>query len=92
VSRALRRADRESVTKVQQVNRGLVLDRLQREALARVTLDFDGSVICSGRYAEGLAVGYNARKKGQRSYYPLFATVAQTAQVLDVLHRSGNDW
>jgi hypothetical protein len=29
-------------------------------------------------------------KKGQRSYYPLYCTVAQTGQVLDVLHRSGN--
>jgi hypothetical protein len=90
VSRALMRADRIAVAKVQQLNRNLVLDRLQQEALARVTLDFDGSVISSGRYAEGLAVGYNAKKKGQRSYYPLFATVAQTGQVLEVLHRSGN--
>jgi Transposase DDE domain group 1 len=90
VSRALMRVDRTAVARVREVNRSLVLNRLQREALARVTLDFDGSVIASGRYAEGLAVGYNAKKKGQRSYYPLFATVAQTAQVLDVLHRSGN--
>ena len=90
MSRALMRADWIAVAKVQQLNRNLVLDRLQRESLARVTLDFDGSVISSGRYAEGLAVGYNAKKKGQRSYYPLFATVAQTGQVLDVLHRSGN--
>ena len=90
MSRALMRADRIAVAKVQQLNRNLVLDRLQRESLGRVTLDFDGSVISSGRYAEGLAVGYNAKKKGQRSYYPLFATVAQTGQVLDVLHRSGN--
>jgi hypothetical protein len=90
MSRALMRVDRNSVRNMQQFNRNMVLDRLRREALARVTLDFDGSVIASGRYAEGLTVGYNARKKGQRSYYPLFATVAQTAQVLDVLHRSGN--
>ncbi|MGH8611610.1 MAG: transposase [Gammaproteobacteria bacterium] len=39
---------------------------------------------------EGTAVGFNRKKKGQRSYYPLFGTVAQTGQVLDVLHRSGN--
>jgi hypothetical protein len=90
VSRALMRVDRQGVAKVQQFSREMVLERLARESLARVTLDFDGSVISSGRYAEGLAVGYNAKKKGQRSYYPLFATVAQTAQVLDVLHRSGN--
>jgi hypothetical protein len=90
VSRTLARMDRQSVAKLQELNRTLVLDRLQQERLARVTMDFDGSVISSGRYAEGLAVGYNAKKKGQRSYYPLFCTLAQSAQVLDVLHRSGN--
>lgn len=90
VSRTLMKVDRRAVTNVQNVNRTLVLERLQQEKLPRVTLDFDGSVISSGRYAEGLAVGYNAKKKGQRSYYPLLATVAQTAQVLDVLHRAGN--
>jgi hypothetical protein len=90
VSRTLARMDRQSVAKLQELNRTLVLDRLQQEGLPRVTMDFDGSVISSGRYAEGLAVGYNTKKKGQRSYYPLFCTVAQSAQVLDVLHRSGN--
>ena len=42
------------------------------------------------RRAEGAAAGYNPRRKGQRSYWPLFATVAQTSQALDVLHRPGN--
>jgi len=58
--------------------------------LARITLDFDGSVLSTGRFAEGTAVGFNNKKKGQRSYYPLFCTVAQTGQVLDVHHRPGN--
>ena len=57
---------------------------------SRVTLDFDGSVIGTGKSAEGTAVGFNRKKKGQRSYYPLFCTIPQTGQVLDVLHRSGN--
>jgi hypothetical protein len=35
-------------------------------------------------------VGFNKKKKGARSYYPLFCTIAQTGQVLDFLHRSGN--
>jgi hypothetical protein len=35
-------------------------------------------------------VGFNKIKKGARSYYPLFCTVAQTGQVLDFAHRSGN--
>jgi hypothetical protein len=44
-------------------------------------MDFDGSVISTGRVAEGTAVGFNKKKKGQRSYYPLFCTIAQTTQV-----------
>ncbi len=36
------------------------------------------------------AVGFNKRKKGARSYYPLFCTLAQTGQVFDVYHRPGN--
>jgi hypothetical protein len=56
----------------------LVLERLEKEALQTVTLDFDGSVQSTKRHAEGTAVGFNKEKKGARSYYPLFCTVAQT--------------
>ena len=35
-------------------------------------------------------MGFNPGRKGQRSCWPLFATVAQTSQALDVLHRPGN--
>lgn len=90
LSRALAGADAQSVDALQALLREFVLRRLDRLALKVVTLDFDGSVIGTGRYAEGTAVGFNRKKKGQRSYYPLFCTVAQTSQVFDVLHRSGN--
>ena len=90
VSRALAGADQESVRRLQELLREGVLARLAALELPRVTLDFDGSVIGTGRWAEGTAVGFNRKKKGQRSYYPLFCTLAQTGQVFDVLHRSGN--
>jgi hypothetical protein len=70
--------------------RTLVLDRLVRESFARLTLDFDGSVLSTKGHAEGTAVGFNKLKKGARSYYPLFCTVAQTGQFFDRLHRAGN--
>ena len=35
-------------------------------------------------------MGYNRKRKGARSYYPLFCTLAQTGQVFDVYHRPGN--
>ena len=90
VSRMLSEFDEQSVGAQQAVSRGLVLERLQKEAFKTVTLDFDGSVQSTKRHAEGTAVGFNKEQKGARSYYPLFCTVAQTGQVLDVLHRSGN--
>lgn len=90
VSRTLSGMDKRSVEQLRQVNRQLVGSRLQALRLARVTLDFDGSVIATGRFAEGSAVGFNRKKKGQRSYYPLFCSVAQTGQVFDVWHRPGN--
>jgi hypothetical protein len=90
ISRSLRSADETSVDKLRSESRNLVLDRLSAEELSRLTLDFDGSLLSTGRHAEGTAVGFNKQKKGARSYYPLFCTIAQTDQVLDVHHRPGN--
>lgn len=90
ISRTLTNIDHEGVTALQHLMTELVVQRLSSLNLARVTLDFDGSVIGTGRFAEGSAIGFNKKKKGQRSYYPLFCTIAQTGQVFDVLHRSGN--
>lgn len=90
VSRTLAGMDARSVDRLRRLNRQQVLQRLSSLNLARITLDFDGSVLSTGRFAEGTAVGFNRKKKGQRSYYPLFCTLAQTGQVFDVWHRPGN--
>ena len=90
LSRSLASADERCVDKVRNESRTVVLERLVAERCSTVTLDFDGSVLSTGRHAEGTAVGFNKKKKGARSYYPLYCTVAQTDQVLDVHHRPGN--
>jgi hypothetical protein len=90
LSRMLKDATGPSIDRLRRLMRRLVVNRLRELALARVTLDFDGSVQSTTRRAEGAAVGFNKKKKGARSYYPLFCTIAQTSQVLDFLHRSGN--
>lgn len=90
VSRFLARCGRRCADGLRALMRALVLERVGALGLARITLDFDGSVQGTGRAAEGTAVGYNRRKRGQRSYYPLLCTVAQTGQILDFLHRPGN--
>jgi hypothetical protein len=68
----------------------LVIERLRQERFEKLTIDFDGSVQSTKGHAEGTAVGSNKVKKGARSYYDLFATVAQTSQFFDRLHRPGN--
>ena len=68
----------------------LVTERLARQRFKRVFIDFDGSVISTAGHAEGSAVGFNKARKGERSYYPLFCTVAETSQFLSMLHRAGN--
>jgi len=90
ISRMLKNADAKSVENLRSLLRSMLFDRLKTLGLARITVDFDGSVQSTGRFAEGTAVGFNKKKKGARSYYPLFCTMAQTGQVLDFLHRSGN--
>lgn len=90
ISRVLASADGRCVDNLRALCRELVMQRLRSCTLFRITLDFDGSVISTKRHAEQTAVGYNKKHKGQRSYYPLFCTIAQTGQIFDLLHRPGN--
>ena len=90
LSRMLKDISPKCVDQARCLLRDMVLDRLKQMKPTRITLDFDGSVQSTRRHAEGTAVGFNKKKKGARSYYPLFCTVAQTGQVLDFLHRPGN--
>jgi hypothetical protein len=90
MTRQLRSVDEATLAKLDAVREDLVLERLAKEQCSVVTLDTDGSVLSHKGHAEGTAIGFNKVKKGARSYYPLFVTVAQTSQVLKVHHRSGN--
>lgn len=90
ISRTLSRMEPQSVDNIRILSRDMVVEGLERERFPRLTLDFDGSVLSTQGHAEGTAVGFNKVKKGSRSYYPLFCTVAQTAQFFDVHHRPGN--
>lgn len=90
ISRTLSAMEHKEVEKIRDLSRTLVIEGLIRERLPRLTLDFDGSVQTTKGHAEGTAVGFNKQKKGARSYYPLFCTIAQTSQFFDIYHRPGN--
>lgn len=90
LSRSLSGADDASCEKTKAVNEKIVVDRMAQSCPARATLDFDGSVLSTKRKAQGSAVGFNKKKKGARSYYPLLCSVAQTGQFFQFYHRPGN--
>jgi hypothetical protein len=90
VTRTLSRADDAAINNTRREIRAVVAERVVTAGLRRVTLDFDGSVTSTTGHVEGTAVGYNKKKKGARSYYNLYCTVAQTEQFFDVHFRPGN--
>jgi len=91
VSRNMSKADPQAIKNYRSLIKSIFYERIIKQGFRRLTIDFDGSVIWTrGRGVEGTAVGFNKKRKGARSYYPLLCTCAQTAQVVDMLFRSGN--
>ena len=70
LSRSLNRMNGKVFENLRKLNREMVGDRLMQEKSKRMTLDFDGSVLGTGRFAEGTAVGYNKNKKGTEKLLP----------------------
>ena len=90
ISRSLSKIECKEMEKGRIMLRTMVIDGLNRVGLPRLTFDFDGSVQSTRGHAEGTAVGFNKKKKGARSYYNLYCTVAQSGQFFDFLPRPGN--
>jgi hypothetical protein len=59
-------------------------------ALARATIDLDGTVIRTGDQVDGAERGFNPHHPKDPSYYPLTGHLAQTGQILGVWNRPGN--
>ena len=76
------------------------LRRLNAEVVARVvgfylhartlTIDVDGTVLCTGQKVGGAARGYNPHHRKVPSYYPVSAYLADSGHVLRLHNRPGN--
>ncbi len=62
----------------------------KKKWFGRVTLDFDSSVSGVFGSQEGAEKGYNPKKKGQKSYHPIFCFIAETRECLHNWFRTGN--
>jgi hypothetical protein len=86
----LRQSTATTVEALRSLNTELVIEQLHRLALPRITLDVDGTVVCTGMQVEWAFRGFNPHHRKTPSYYPLLAHIAQTGQILRLRNRPGN--
>lgn len=90
ISRWLGQFTVDSLQALVRLNSEIVGEKLRDLKLARVTLDFDGTVLTTGHKVAWAFRGYNPHKRYAPSYYPLLCHVAQTGHFLHVRNRPGN--
>lgn len=90
LSRSLGQFTLSSLEALTQLNSEIVRDQIRKLGLARITLDFDGTVLSTGHQVKWAFRGYNPHKRYAPSYYPLLCHVAQTGHFLQVKNRPGN--
>jgi hypothetical protein len=73
-----------------QLNHDLVVETLAACRLPRLTIDVDGTVVCTGALVQWAFRGFNPHHRKHLSYYPLLAHVAQTGHILKIKNRPGN--
>ncbi len=90
VSRWLGQFTNDALQALVSLNSEIVTEKLKAMNLARVTLDFDGTVLSCGDEVKWAARGYNPHNRHAKSLYPLLCHVAQTGHFLRVLNRPGD--
>src|SRR2546426_9529032 len=90
VSRWLSRCTAQMRSALQAFNAELVALAVRPLQLGRLTIDVDGTVVCTGLQVERAFRGYNPHHRKDKSYYPITAHLAQTGHLLRVQNRSGN--
>lgn len=90
VSRWLGQFTNDALQALIELNSDIVTEKLQAMNLARVTLDFDGTVLSCGDKVKWAARGYNPHNRHSKSLYPLLCHVAQTGHFLRVQNRPGD--
>jgi hypothetical protein len=90
VARWLKRFTQKSLRALVEINSQIVCEAIEKQSLARLTLDIDGSVITTGASVGWAFRGFNPHHRKDPSYYPILAHLAQTGHILRVKNRPGN--
>src|SRR5215813_1983113 len=90
VSNWLKQFTRATLAPLVELNHDLVVETLGAWRLPRLTIDVDGTVVCTGAQVQWAFRGFNPHHRKHLSYYPLLAHVAQTGHILRIKNRPGN--
>jgi hypothetical protein len=90
VSNWLKQFTQATIAPLVQLNHDLVIHALGAGRLPRLTIDVDGTVVCTGAKVQWALRGFNPHHRKHLSYYPLLAHVAQTGHILRLKNRPGN--
>lgn len=90
VANWLRQFTQATLAPLVQLNHDLVTDAIVRLQLPRLTIDVDGTVVCTGATVRWAFRGFNPHHRKDLSYYPLLAHIAQTGHILRCKNRPGN--
>jgi len=90
VSNWLKQFTQATLGPLVQLNHDLVVETLGAWRLPRLTIDVDGTVVCTGAGVRWAFRGFNPHHRKHLSYYPLLAHVAQTGHILRLKNRPGN--
>jgi Transposase DDE domain group 1 len=90
MSNWLKQFTQATLAPLMELNHDLVVETLAASRLPRLTIDVDGTVICTGGQVRWAFRGFNPHHRKHLSYYPLLAHVAQTGHILRIKNRPGN--
>src|SRR6266536_2691993 len=79
VSNWLKQFTQATLAPLIQLNHDLVVEAVTKLRLPRLTLDVDGTVVCTGAKVQWAFRGFNPHHRKALSYYPLLAHPAHTA-------------
>jgi len=90
VSNWLKQFTQATLAPLVELNHDLVVETLGAWRLPRLTIDVDGTVVCTGAQVQWAFRGFNPHHRKHLSYYPLLAHIAQTGHILRLKNRPGN--
>ena len=90
MSTFLKRFTDKGLETLKALNADVVAHKIKPLRARTLTIDVDGTVLCTGKHVDDARRGYNPHHRKVRSYYPITAYLADSGHFYRVHNRPGN--